>query len=162
MATKYDGLSSLERFEEKIIPITESGCWIWIGAGMDRYGTFYLPEYPKKFHKFSVSSHKAALFLYKGIVPADDEVVMHKCDITWCCNPDHLSVSSQYANMQDMAKKKRYVIPGVKLSETDNTAIAALRNSGWLVKDIADLYGISPSQCSRISRGINSVRPKRK
>lgn len=143
----------LERFESKLIPVTESGCWVWIGAA-DRYGSFFLPEHPYAQAKGMVLSHRAALYLYAGVVVSHDDHVLHKCDNTFCCNPDHLRVGTHTDNMRDMVNKKRHKIWSTKLSEPDIQYARELRKQGLTVRDIAKIVDISESQCSRLVSGV--------
>lgn len=154
---RWDKCSSLSRFEEKIEMITESGCWIWMGAS-SRYGSFYLPEYPIKMAKGMVKAHAASLYLYKGIYCSPGQVILHKCDIPLCCNPYHLKIGTQLENIQDMATKRRYVIPGQILSDEQVDECILLRSSGESVKNIALKYGLSQAQMSRVTRGKTHQR----
>lgn len=141
-----------ERFDEKWEAVTESGCWIWMFTTDGRYGSFHFPDFPKNYRM--VKAHHAALFLYKGIIPEDGQVVMHKCDNTFCCNPDHLSVGTHQDNMTDMVNKGRS--PQNKRKLTDDEIIKAklLRAQGVEVKEIAKIFNISPSHMSRVTQGV--------
>ncbi len=88
-----------ERFESKVERIPESGCWIWTGAGSDRYGHF-------KFGKRLSLAHRASYAMFVGPVP-DGMEVCHKCDIGWCVNPTHLFLGTHTENMQDAVRKGR-------------------------------------------------------
>lgn len=151
---RWEVKTDLERFEDKFIPVTESGCWIWLGAGQDRYGSFYFPSYPVKMSKDMVSAHKAAMYLYKGIVPQSNEVLLHSCDNGFCCNPDHLKLGTQAENMADMSSKRRYIITTQVLSDEDVDKAISLREEGMQIKDIALLFSISSSQMSRVTRKL--------
>lgn len=151
---RWEVKTDLERFEDKYTPVTESGCWIWLGAGQDRYGSFYFPSYPVKMSKDMVSAHKAAMYLYKDVVPGAGEVLLHSCDNGFCCNPDHLKLGTQLENMEDMAKKRRYIITKQILSDCDVDNAISLRESGMQIKDIAEMFGISSSQMSRVTRKL--------
>lgn len=140
-----------ERFDEKWEAVTESGCWVWMFTTDGRYGSFHFPDFPKNYRM--VKAHHAALFLYKGIIPEDGQVVMHKCDNTFCCNPDHLSIGTHQDNMTDMVNKGRSPKNMHKLTEDEIIAAKRLRSEGMQVKDIASIFGISPSQMSRVTQG---------
>ena len=52
-----------ERFEDSYIPVTESGCWIWIAATMWKgYGCIRIKEKTKRAHRVSYE-------LYVGPIP---------------------------------------------------------------------------------------------
>jgi hypothetical protein len=79
-----------ERFQEKMIPEPNSGCWLWLGAvrGWRRspmhggYGVLWRDgdNFP---------AHRVAYELYVGPIP-EGMVIDHKCRNTRCVNPDHL------------------------------------------------------------------------
>jgi len=91
--------TSKQRFEEKFIPVPESGCWLWT-AGLNKsgYGLFYL--------NWAMTAHRASYALYKGEIP-DGLYVLHKCDVKCCVNPDHLFIGTHSDNMKDYADKRR-------------------------------------------------------
>lgn len=145
-----------ERFDEKWEAVTESGCWIWTGTSAgDRYGSFHFPDYPTKSEtpRRMVSAHRAALFIYEGIVPDVGLEVLHSCDVGFCCNPAHLSVGTHQDNMTDMVNKGRSPQNKRKLSDEEITEAKALRAKGIQVKDIAEIFGISSSHMSRVTQG---------
>ena len=145
-----------ERFDEKWEAVTESGCWIWLGSSAgDRYGSFHFPDYPSKTSntRRMVSAHRAALFIYEGIIPDVGMEVLHSCDVGFCCNPAHLSVGTHQDNMTDMVNKGRSPKNMHKLSEDEVIEARKLRSEGVEVKEIAKVFGISPSQMSRVTQG---------
>ncbi len=151
MAGRWPERTDLERFEEKY-SVGESGCWIWNGARTTRYGSFHFPEYP--YARKMVAAHKASLYLYKGIATSSEENVMHSCDNGFCVNPDHLSVGTRSDNMKDMVSKGRNIIPTQKLDQADVICARQMRRSGVQVKEIAEVFNISPSQMTRVTSGI--------
>lgn len=91
-----------ERFDEKYIPVTESGCWLWIAASAPSgYGKII-------FRRKVMSAHRASWLLHIGEIP-DGLVVCHKCDTPACVNPRHLFVGTHKDNMHDMLNKGRKV-----------------------------------------------------
>lgn len=91
---------ALSRFESKYTPVTESGCWLWIGSvSSSGYGGF-------RYNKKMVSAHRASWMLHNGEISAD-MLVCHKCDTPLCVNPDHLFLGTQKDNMQDKLEKSR-------------------------------------------------------
>lgn len=151
--TGFRNRPDIDRFEEKYIPVTESGCWIWIGAASERYGSFHFPNYPLTTSKNMVSAHRSALFLYKGIVPESGQEILHKCDNGFCCNPEHLSLGTHQENMADMVHKGRSPKNKRKLTDEEILEARSLRASGVEVKEIAEIFGISPSHMSRVTQG---------
>ena len=91
-----------ERFVNQYVPIPESGCWIWEGS-MFRTGYGKFQWRTKK----TVSAHRAAWRLFNGNL-SDDVMVLHKCDVRLCVNPNHLFLGDQSVNMQDCLAKGRW------------------------------------------------------
>jgi hypothetical protein len=88
----------------------ETGCWEWQGP---RQGQNKIPNTGKRlayglFHHNNVrgNAHRQSWKIHYGEIPAG-LLVMHSCDVPYCCNPDHLTLGTHTANMQDMAKKGR-------------------------------------------------------
>lgn len=96
--------SMRERFEEKVMPVTESGCWLWLasvwrrsGYGRIHYGTG---------HGKSLRAHRVSYELYCGPIPSG-LLVLHRCDVRSCVNPNHLFLGTHTDNVRDAVKKKR-------------------------------------------------------
>lgn len=138
--------TELSRFEEKYIPVTESGCWIWIGANKpDGYGQIF---YKGKCQ----TAHRVSWQLHKGEIPPNLGV-LHHCDTPACVNPSHLFLGTVKDNMQDCVKKgrrpRRYgdLIGTAKLSNKD---IAHIRQDKRIARDIALDFNVSRSTISHI------------
>ena len=75
----YPRKAAILRFEEKFMPVPETGCWIWLGAhSVGAYGTFEMDGRCEK-------SHIAAYLLYIGPIP-EESSVLHHCDVKLCVN----------------------------------------------------------------------------
>ncbi len=89
-----------ERFEQKYIPVTETGCWLWIASystkGYGRIG----------FLGRSEKAHRISWMIAYGPVP-EDKHVLHKCDTRCCVNPDHLFLGTNLDNIKDRDSKGR-------------------------------------------------------
>lgn len=72
-----------ERFEKKIIPEPNSGCWLWLGA----LGHRGHPHINKSYG--TQSGHRFIYQTLVGSVP-QELVVDHWCNNPSCVNPDHL------------------------------------------------------------------------
>lgn len=82
----------LERFISKYIPVTESGCWLWIGSTNWRgYGEFSIAGR-------LVGAHRAAHELLKGPIP-EGLTIDHLCRVRCCVNPDHLEAVPHRINL---------------------------------------------------------------
>lgn len=104
-----------KKIMDRVIPVTESGCWLWTGCcDRDGYGT--LSHYSDGKRK-RYRAHRASYFAFKGHVP-DDLFVCHKCDVPGCVNPDHLFLGTALDNTRDMIEKGR---DGYRAKETHCT-----------------------------------------
>jgi HNH endonuclease len=93
--------STADRFHEKYEPITESGCWIWLGAETKGYGTI-------KHNGATVSAHRVSYLLHRGPIP-NGLWVLHRCDTPLCVNPEHLFLGTPLDNERDKISKGRYL-----------------------------------------------------
>lgn len=75
-----DGLS--RRLERNIIPVTESGCWIWTAGTVAGYGRMKVNGRPVLIHRLMYE--RAGKHIPEGYT------VDHLCRVRCCVNPDHL------------------------------------------------------------------------
>ena len=91
---------AIEYLEARITRIPESGCWIWnMRSSVRDYG---VAHYKGK----SPLAHRLSWTAYFGAIPAG-LMVLHKCDIPSCINPDHLYIGTQVENHTDMLARDR-------------------------------------------------------
>lgn len=138
-----------DRFYEKCIPITETGCWIWIGAtrGLDNYGAMRVGNR-------TIGAHRVSYVIHNGNIPRGLQV-LHRCDVRHCVNPDHLFVGTQKDNIRDMLNKGRggdtsnkgESHPACKINES---IVKEIRESSLSQKELRLKYGISQSHIHRI------------
>ena len=89
-----------QRIEDNSIPITESGCWIWIYGKTSRgYGTL-------KINGKQIYAHRASYKEFIGDIP-EGMLICHHCDTPLCVNPKHLFSGTCKDNHQDRERKKR-------------------------------------------------------
>lgn len=74
-----------ERFESKISPEPNSGCWLWTG-GLSRSGYGY--TYTARRHNMECA-HRVVYKLLRGPIP-DGLQIDHLCRMRCCVNPEHM------------------------------------------------------------------------
>lgn len=142
----------IDRFESKFIKKGLNECWLWMGCKNDKgYGQFRTDR--------TIYSHRLSYQLYVGNIPKG-LYVLHTCDKPLCCNPQHLFLGTQKANMKDMHKKGRSIYdrgqlhPRAKLTAQEVLEIRDLYKSGLFKnKDLSDNYGIHVDHMLRIING---------
>lgn len=77
-------------------------CWLWLGSkNPDGYGKFHLKGKSIAAHRFIFSQ------TYKFNL-VSSQLVLHKCDVRNCVNPEHLFLGSQLDNVRDCIIKGRF------------------------------------------------------
>ena len=77
-------------FEGKIEKITETGCWIWLGALQGKYYKELNGGYGSvRYYGKVTPAHIAYYKEFKGEIPKGLHID-HLCRVTCCVNPDHL------------------------------------------------------------------------
>lgn len=87
------------RFERRVSPEPNTGCWLWAGALNGGYGSI-------GFARTALRASRIAWVLWRGPLEATENV-LHKCDFPPCVNPTHLFLGSQRDNVHDMEAKGR-------------------------------------------------------
>lgn len=96
----YERQPAAERFFEKVSPCPNTGCWLWTGSWTGNgYGCFWSGSRRYRAHRFS---YEVAC----GPIPRGLGV-LHKCDVRFCVNPDHLFIGTKQDNSTDMRIKAR-------------------------------------------------------
>ena len=152
---------AIERVLDKVEIVTESGCWIFMGALNDAgYGIVGLGGRGDGVDR----AHRVTYRHFNGDIP-EGLFVCHRCDVPSCCNPHHLFPGTPQANHDDMRAKKRHSNPprnhhdrgehryNAKLTETDVIEIKRLAASGMTGYRISKIYPVCMSQIYRVLRG---------
>lgn len=88
-----------ERIKRRVT-VDAAGCWIWNGAMRNTgYGVM-------RVGLKVVDVHRAAYTAFLGPIP-DKLLVMHRCDVRACCNPEHLQLGTYSENTLDAIHKGR-------------------------------------------------------
>lgn len=135
------------RWSDKVL--VDDGCWEWqAGRGPQGYGAIRIPTKTKRAHRVSYE-------LFRGPIP-DGLLVCHHCDNPGCVKPSHLFVGTTADNMHDRDRKGRgnqrggEQHPNAKLSGEDVLVIRELCESGSLQKVVADRFGVTFQEISKI------------
>lgn len=151
------------RFWDKVnIKDNKEECWNWTaGINYYGYGHFGLS------HSVVIRSNRMAYMLTKGAISKDLNV-LHTCNNTKCCNPNHLILGNQSENARYAVKCGRWNNYGEnngfsKLTTDQVREIHILYNEErckypdikkWHIqKDIAKRFGMDSSQINRIING---------
>ncbi len=84
-------MTKYEKFMIKVLPVTESGCWLWTGCIVKGYGQMGNNKKRVYAHRFSYEYHK-------GPIP-DGLTIDHLCRVRCCVNPDHLEAVTNRENI---------------------------------------------------------------
>ena len=142
----------VERFWSKVDKRQPDDCWEWQGCKLPRgYGKIGSGG---KHGETLLATH-VAWFLSTGAPP--DEFVLHKCDNPKCVNPAHLFVGTHLDNMRDQRAKDRHQHgenhQWAKLTAGDVVEIRRRRAKGETLASIADDYGVTFQNISKIAKG---------
>jgi hypothetical protein len=141
------------RFWNKVDTSGAGECWPWLGAkkpggyGNVRIDGTYLV------------AHRVAFEIATNIKIPQGLVAMHLCDNPSCCNPAHLVLGTQKANVGDMLLKCREYRAGIargvrngnaKLTEAEASEIRGLCKEGLSQSHVGKQFGVSQTTISNI------------
>lgn len=136
------------RFWTKVQKGADNECWPWqssISRGYGMIAGWGRPQY----------AHRIAYALVRGDIPLGGHV-LHECDNPVCCNPKHLFLGDQLANMRDRnAKGRANWARGERAGHAKLTEAQALEiyNAKGLFREIAEKYGVNPGTVFKIKMG---------
>lgn len=147
-----DKVSSFEqRFWKRVYKF--DSCWEWFGrTNWKKYGEI------KRDGKM-IRTHRASWELHNGAIP-DNLHVLHKCDLRWCVNPNHLSLGTNQDNVADKMAKGRCRLPSgenhvhAKLTYSQVAEMKFLYRAGGIYqKDLARRFGVTQEHVCKIING---------
>ena len=132
-----------QNFDKAWIVDERTGCHLWQRAKTTRgYGKLAV-------NGKLVAAHRFAYIRANGDIP-EDLVVMHKCDVRNCVNPEHLTIGTQQQNVEDMCSKGRQK---TKLSPQKVCEIRLRLANGERPYLLAKEYGVRHSLICYVARG---------
>lgn len=144
-----------ERFWQKVNK-TEA-CWLWTASTHEfGYGVIGCPDRPGR----TLRAHRVSWEWAHGEIPKG-LLVLHKCDVPACVNPDHLFLGTHKDNSDDKVSKGRQAkigngrgeeSPNSKLTWEKVRDIRKRSESGETQRSIAARYGIDKSNVAAIIR----------
>jgi len=145
-------LPLIVRVLNNCIPEPNSGCWLWMGTTNGRY-----PQL--KVGQKNIYAHRISCEFIHG--PIGSLNALHKCDNTFCVNPEHLYPGTQKQNVEDCRSRGRLSggakkpqmgssRPLAKLTERDAAEIKKSTEKGIV---LARRFGVSAGIISQIRSG---------
>ena len=132
--------------------VKTDSCWIWNGW-KSPYGYGDLIHWPTRKH---YRVHRISYELHKGEIP-NGLLVLHKCDVKLCVNPNHLFLGTQAENIKDKVEKGRQARgEKIGISKLNENQIKEIRDA-YIKKEgsqrlLAKKYGVHQST---IWRAVN-------
>jgi hypothetical protein len=130
---------------------TEKGCWLY---GKSTSGIYSKLRWQSKWYL----AHRLSYEIFKGNIP-DNLLVMHKCDVPKCINPEHLNVGSHKDNAQDRVIKGRGIVGERNhfstLSDIQRIEMMKLKSEGFDKHRLARIFNINERHVRRITNNTN-------
>ena len=137
------------------VTISDAGCYLFTGSLVHGYGQIKHPDFGRM-----LKTHRIMFELFKGPIP-EGMLVLHNCpggDNKSCCNPDHLYLGSQQANMDDAVSKGQLKLgesrAGTKLDAPRVRDIRKLFEAGHKDQQIANRFGVNAATINAVRRGV--------
>lgn len=134
----------VDRIMRAVEKDSKTGCWNWMGSGSDRYG--YI-----SYNRKNWLVHRLMYVLTNNVTLAKGDVIMHLCDNSWCCNPDHLLLGTHTSNMADRTLKGRHAAAKVNLEQAKEIRIRFAK--GESAYALAAEFGLSNATVHAIGVG---------
>lgn len=104
------------------------------------------------FRGMNVDAHRLAWKFTHGEINKEQQV-LHHCDNRACCNPRHLFLGDNAANMHDKAIKGRVHNAGLSQEQAREIKAALRHPYHGIQVDLAGRYGVSRYMISSLKRG---------
>ena len=131
--------------------VLNDACWEWLGRKDEKgYGRIGFGGKPNR------RAHRVAWETQRGSIP-EGQCVLHRCDNPGCVRPSHLFLGTQAENIADRHKKGRDNAAKAgskhfkaKLTDAQVREMRALHGRGWTQQRLADRFGVSRGNVSKI------------
>lgn len=138
--------SVIQRFMANVERIPGVDCWIFVGYSSAGYGQMMVD-------KKTIGAHRLSWMIHRGEIPEGIRV-LHKCDNSFCVNPDHLFLGTQAENMADMARKGRASRGDDHVhAKLSADAVGKIRMDSRSIREIAREFGVGHVTILRVKRG---------
>lgn len=137
--------------EDLYMPVTEAGCWIWIGASDTRskrqYG--YLPR--NMGDPYVLAHREFYRRRYGPISP--EQYICHRCDVPSCVNPSHLFTATNQENTADkVAKGRQMRWERHNKAKLNRSSVESIRSDPRKATELATIFGVTPSTISSVRK----------
>lgn len=140
------------RLRSRVDPVT--GCWNWIQSLQSAgYGQV-------RIETKTWLAHRASWVAHRGPIP-NGMFVLHQCDNTQCCNPDHLFLGTAQDNLDDAIRKGRHLggfPPGAvrlrRIRTLTDDDVRRIRSSTETAKELAAALGVGLPTIYNIRNGV--------
>ena len=135
------------RFDCKVTFCPTTGCWLWLGPyNKDGYGKI-------QNNNKSLLAHRVSYERFIGPIP-EGMLVLHRCNLTSCVNPDHLKVGDSRENAKDRMKagsavggQKKGYVPSEEARQKISTALTGKKRKPF-----------TPTHCARLAAAAQRRR----
>ena len=134
-----------ERLLRRLAFIPHSGCWLWTGY-VAKSGHGKISQGVAK----PGYAHRVAWEVLRGPIPTGT-MVLHKCNVPSCVNPDNLYLGTAKENVADAIAAGVFHHPNRRLTPD---IVAAIRRDKRLHREIAADYGLCRSYVSALKKGL--------
>ena len=140
----------VERIEARSIPEPNSGCLLWDSVAEVNSRGDTRPQYARvRLRGKMVLIHRVMWEKTHGPIPPG-KGVLHRCDVSLCCEPTHLFLGTNDENHRDKALKDR---GKKKLTIEKAREIHMLYRDGIRVSELARRYGLHQGYVSNLLSG---------
>ena len=147
--------NDLTRFNSLFTPVTESGCWLWMGATCPAgYGRF-------RYKGQSTPAYRAAYELFKSPIPKD-LTVDHLCFVRSCVNPDHLQLATKQEMRAQAVQGWKKTSSEMKFCKRGHPLSDAYLNvsAGWVQRQCRKCQALTTKRY-RLRLKLNGNHPER-